>query len=150
MHRQAIRTATVLATPLPQYKDGRGKGKDEFAVVGDGGRSEVIQRGNGRIEVTPSVPTITHLGKDDIVHKSLDDFERSRLAIQNASIMASFGKQSNQLQMFDYYLGRELHGISNKIEKGIEKGFKKAKIYNNVNMPKIDIGHLHYKNSGLT
>ena len=146
----AIRIATVMATPLPQYKDGRGKGKDEFAVVGDGGRSEVIQRGNGKIEVTPSVPTITHLGKDDIVHKSLDDFERSRLAIQNASIMASFGKQSNQLQMFDYYLGRELHGISNKIEKGIEKGFKKAKIYNNVNMPKIDIGHLHYKNSGLT
>jgi hypothetical protein len=146
----AIRTATVLGTPLPQYKDGRGKGKDEFAVVGDGGRSEVIQRGNGRIEVTPSTPTITHLGKDDIVHKSLDDFERSRLAIQNASIMASFGSQSRQLQMFDYYLGRELHGISNKIEKGIEKGFKKAKIYNNVKMPNIDIGHIHYKNSGLT
>lgn len=146
----AVQTGIIMATPLPQYKDGRGKGKDEFAVVGDGGRNEVIQRGNGRIEVTPSVPTITHLGKDDIVHKSLDDFERSRLAIQNASIMASFGKQSNQLQMFDYYLGRELHGISNKIEKGIEKGFKKAKIYNNVNMPKIDIGHLHYKNSGLT
>jgi len=146
----AVQVATVMATPLPQYKDGRGKGKDEFAVVGDGGRSEVIQRGNGRIEVTPSVPTITHLGKDDIVHKSLDDFERSRLAIQNASIMASFGSQSRQLQMFDYYLGRELHGISNKIEKGIERGFKKAKIYNNVRVPKIDIGHLHYKNSGLT
>jgi hypothetical protein len=146
----AVQTGIIMATPLPQYKDGRGKGKDEFAVVGDGGRSEVIQRGNGRIEVTPSVPTITHLGKDDIVHKSLDDFERSRLAIQNASIMASFGSQSRQLQMFDYYLGRELHGISNKIEKGIEKGFKKAKIYNNVKMPNIDIGHIHYKNSGLT
>ena len=146
----AIRTATVLATPLPQYKDGRGKGKDEFAIVGDGGRSEVIERKGGKLEVTPSVPTITHLGKDDIVHKSLDDFERSRLAIQNASIMASFGSQSRQLQMFDYYLGRELHGISNKIEKGIEKGFKKAKIYNNVRVPKIDIGHIYYKNSGLT
>ena len=146
----AIRTATVLATPLPQYKDGRGKGKDEFAIVGDGGRSEVIERKGGKLEVTPSVPTITHLGKDDIVHKSLDDFERSRLAIQNASIMSSFGSQSRQLQMFDYYLGRELHGISNKIEKGIEKGFKKAKIYNNVKMPNIDIGHIHYKNSGLT
>ena len=30
----AVQTATVLATPLPQYKDGRGKGKDEFAIVG--------------------------------------------------------------------------------------------------------------------
>ena len=146
----AIRTATVLATPLPQYKDGRGKGKDEFAIVGDGGRSEVIERKGGKLEVTPSVPTITHLGKDDIVHKSLDDFERSRLAIQNASIMASFGSQSRQLEMFDYYLGKELRGISSKIEKGIERGFKKAKVQNFIKIPPVDVGHLHYKNRGLT
>ena len=146
----AVQIATVLATPLPQYKDGRGKGKDEFAIVGDGGRSEVIERKGGKIEVTPSVPTITHLGKDDIVHKSLDDFERSRLAIQNASIMASFGSQSRQLEMFDYYLGKELRGISGKIEKGIEKGFKKAKVQNFIKIPPIDIGHQYYKNKGLT
>ena len=146
----AVRTATVLATPLPQYKDGRGKGKDEFAIVGDGGRSEVIERGSGKLEVTPNVPTITHLGKDDIVHKSLEDFERSKLAIQNASIMASFGSQSRQLEMFDYYLGKELRGISSKIEKGIEKGFKKAKIQNYIKIPPIDIGHIDYKNRGLT
>ena len=146
----AAQTAIVLATPLPQYKDGRGKGKDEFAIVGDGGRSEVIERKGGKIEVTPSVPTITHLGKDDIVHKSLDDFERSRLAIQNASIMASFGSQSRQLEMFDYYLGKELRGISGKIEKGIEKGFKKAKVQNFIKIPPIDIGHQYYKNKGLT
>lgn len=146
----AIRTATVLATPLPQYKDGRGKGKDEFAIVGDGGRSEVIERKGGKLEVTPSVPTITHLGKDDIVHKSLDDFERSRLAIQNASIMASFGSQSRQLEMFDYYLGKELRGISSKIEKGIERGFKKAKVQNFIKIPPADFSHIHYKNRGLT
>jgi hypothetical protein len=146
----AIRTATVLATPLPQYKDGRGKGKDEFAIVGDGGRSEVIERKGGKLEVTPSVATITHLGKDDIVHKSVEDFERSRLAIQNASIMASFGSQSRQLEMFDYYLGKELRGISSKIEKGIERGFKKAKVQNFIKIPPVDVGHLHYKNRGLT
>ena len=146
----AIQIATVMATPLPQYKDGRGKGKDEFAIVGDGGRSEVIERGSGKLEVTPNVPTITHLGKDDIVHKSLEDFERSKLAIQNASIMASFGSQSRQLEMFDYYLGKELRGISSKIEKGIEKGFKKAKIQNYIKIPPIDIGHYDYKKRGLT
>jgi hypothetical protein len=145
----AVRVATVMATPLPQYKDGRGKGKDEYAIVGDGGRSEVIERGNGKFEITPNTPTLTHLNKDDIVHKSLDDFNKSRVSIQNASIMASFGNQHRQLQMFDYYLSRELNGMSSKIEKGIEKGFKKAKINNYVNMPKIDIGHLHYKNKGF-
>jgi hypothetical protein len=145
----AVRIATVMATPLPQYKDGRGKGKDEYAIVGDGGRSEVIERGNGKFEITPNTPTLTHLNKDDIVHKSLEDFKNSKIAIQNASIMASFGNQNRQLQMFDYYLSRELSGISNKIEKGIENGFKKAKINNYVNMPKIDIGHLQYKNKGF-
>lgn len=146
----AAQTAIVLATPLPQYKDGRGKGRDEMAIVGDGGRSEIIERGSGKLEVTPNTPTITHLGKDDIVHKSVEDFERSRLAIQNASIMASFGSQSRQLEMFDYYLGKELRGISGKIEKGIEKGFKKAKVQNFIKIPPIDIGHQYYKNKGLT
>lgn len=141
--------ASVLATPLPQYKDGRGKGKDEYAVVGDGGVREVIQRGNGRIEITPNVPTVTHLGKDDEVHKSLEDFQKSRLSIQNASIMASFASHNRKLEMFDYYLGKELRGISSTIEKGIEKGFSKAKINNHFKLPDMDIGHLQYKTKGL-
>jgi len=40
---------------------------------------------------------------------------------------------------FDYYLGKELNGISGKIEKGIEKGFKRAKIVNS-NVNNIDLG----------
>lgn len=144
----AIRTATVLATPLPQYKDGRGIGKNEFAVVGDGGVSEVIERENGKIEITPNKPTITHLKSKDIVHKSLEDFNKSKLDLENASIMASFANKSNQLKAFDYYLGKELNGLPNKIEKSIEKGFKKVR--NNINVTnKIDLDHLNYKNRGF-
>jgi len=145
----AIRTATVLATPLPQYEKGTEFHKGGKALVGEK-RTEVVENPDGSIFLTPNKPTIMDLKMGAKVYPSVDEFKEKKLAIQNASIMASFGSQSRQLQMFDYYLGRELHGISNKIEKGIEKGFKKAKIYNNVRVPKIDIGHIHYKNSGLT
>jgi len=58
--------AKVLATPLPQYAKGRGKGKDEFAIVGEAGR-EAILRGDGRLEITPNAPTKTFLKADDMV-----------------------------------------------------------------------------------
>jgi hypothetical protein len=136
----AIQAATVLAVPLPQYKDGRGVGKDEFAIVGDGGVSEVIERGNGKIEMTPNKSTLTYLGAKDKVHSSLEDFQKSKLSLENASIMASFANQKMQLEMFDYYLGRELKGLPDRIEKSIEKGFRKSKnnvvVNNNINLPK--------------
>lgn len=144
-----VRIATVLATPLPQYKGGRGFGKEEDAIVDDGGRPEVIQREDGRIEIGTNKPRIVHLKPKDIVHKSLEDFNNSKFALENAAIMASFVKQSEQLQMFDNYLGRELNGLPDRIEKGIERGFKKVKINNNINTPSYDYQHHIYSNSGF-
>jgi hypothetical protein len=57
-----------------------------------------------------------------VIHSSLDEFNKNKLNLESASIMASFVNQSNQLKAFDYYLGKELNGLSNKIEKGIERG----------------------------
>lgn len=146
----AAQTAVVLATPLPQYKDGRKGGKAETAIVGDGGVSEIIENPHtGKIRITPAQPTVTQLAKDEIVHKSVDDFINSKPELIKASIMASFTNQSNQLKAFDYYLGRELNGLSSKIEKGIEKGFKKSKINVYNDMPKIDLEHWNYKNRGF-
>jgi hypothetical protein len=62
----AAELARVIATPLPQYAKGRGKGKDEFAIVGEAGR-EAILRGDGRLEITPNAPTKTFLKADDMV-----------------------------------------------------------------------------------
>jgi hypothetical protein len=63
--------------------------------------------------------------------------------------MASFASQANQAKAFDYYMLQELKGLSGKIEKGIEKGFKKSSVKVYANMPKIDIEHLMYKNKGF-
>lgn len=144
----AVQTATVLAAPLPQYKDGTDYHPGGNAVLGDGGVNEVVQNPDGSIFVTPKVPTIMPLQKGAKVFSSFDDFNKSKLDLENASIMASFANQRTQLQAFDMYVS-EFKGISTKIEKGIEKGFKKAKIINNNNMPKFDISHLNYKSKGF-
>jgi len=73
----ALQLATAIATPIPKYKDGRKGGPAEWAVTGDGGRSEVITSGDGSNPIlTPNKPTLTYLGKDDIVHKSYDDYKK--------------------------------------------------------------------------
>jgi len=142
-------TAVVLATPLPQYKDGRKGGPAEKAVVGDGYVNEFIEKPDGRIYITPNKPTLVDLGAGDIVHKDTNELMQSKPAIMRASIMASLTNQSNQLKAFDYYLGKELKGLPDKVEKSIEKGFKKAKNQIYVKMPDIDIEHFNYRNRGF-
>lgn len=146
----AVRITTVLATPLPQYAKGRKGGKEEMAVVHG---QEILEKTDGTIRVAPGkkgTPSITKLDQGENVHKSLEDFTKSKEAIHRAAIMASLGRSNDQLQIFEYQLSREVGRMSDVMEKSIEKGFKKAKINVQNNMPPIDIGHHFYKNKGLT
>lgn len=70
----AAQMATILAQPIPKYKRGRGKGKNEIAEVGDGFVHEVIEKKDGRAYLTPNIPTLTYLEADDVVHKDVDTY----------------------------------------------------------------------------
>jgi hypothetical protein len=73
----AAQSAAVLLSPLPKYKTGRKSGPEELAITGDGGVNEVITDKYGLNPIlTPKVPTITHLGKDDIVWKNFDEYKK--------------------------------------------------------------------------
>lgn len=63
----AAQLARAIATPIPQYKHGRGFGKEEIAITGDGGVSEYIVHKDGSINKTPAVATLTHLMPTDRV-----------------------------------------------------------------------------------
>lgn len=73
----AIQLGAVLATPIPQYKDGKSKSNkySGSAIVGDGGMSELIIEPDGRMYVTPNTPTLTNVGRDTQV-VSGPDFKR--------------------------------------------------------------------------
>lgn len=70
----AVQIATVLAQPIPKFKEGKGQ-YDKYegsAWVGDGGKSEMIFRESGEVEKTPSTPVLTWVGKNDIIHPDAD------------------------------------------------------------------------------
>ena len=81
----AVQIAAILAAPLPQYKEGREGGKGEWAIVGDGGRREVVEGLQGTY-LTPAKPTLTYLQPGDSVYKSEADYARRR---QGAAFDAS-------------------------------------------------------------
>lgn len=53
--------ATVLATPIPKYKDGVKSAPGGLAWVGDGFENELRIEPNGSVSMTPDVPTLTSL-----------------------------------------------------------------------------------------
>jgi hypothetical protein len=123
----AIQAATVLAQPIPQYKDGTNYHKGGDAIVGDGGKHEVMITPDGKQMITPNVSTlIKNMPKGTKVMPDASAFYQS--------FLLNF-KQKND--------------DTNNIEKAIERGFKKAKINNYMKMPKINISHEIYKTKGL-
>ena len=110
----ALQLARVIAQPLPQYKTGRGKGKKELAITGDGGVPEYILRGDtGAIEQTPAKPTLTQLMADDIVFKDkaamLQYF--ARLNNQTAKHINGSGSHND---IYGQLMLHELKGLNRK------------------------------------
>lgn len=69
----AAKLAAVIATPVAKYAKGTNdSGAAGFAVVGDGGRPEVIQTPDGKLSVTPSRDTLVHLPAHSRVFPSLE------------------------------------------------------------------------------
>lgn len=77
----AAQLAVAIAQPIPKFRTGKDKNNNYEgpAIVGDGGKQELIYRKDGSIEVTPNVSTLTHVNKDDII---LPD---AMAVLQNAS-----------------------------------------------------------------
>lgn len=83
----AVQAATVLAQPLPAYKDGTKDHKGGWALTGDGYRHEMVVTPDGGVFKTPNTPTLMDLPKHSMV---FPDFEK---AILSASlIMPASGK----------------------------------------------------------
>ena len=56
----ALQVATIMATPLPKYAKGTSHHKGGLAIVGDGGKQEVVMTNDGAY-LTPDTPTLINL-----------------------------------------------------------------------------------------
>lgn len=76
----AIQAATIIATPIPKYARGTGEEghKGGLAIVGDGGKQEVVVFG-GMAWITPDTDTIVDLPKGAMVYPDAKEFDFSSL-----------------------------------------------------------------------
>lgn len=74
----AIQIATVLATPIPEYAKGTDDHKGGLAVVGDGGRSELVITPDNKMYKTPSRSTLVDLPAGSQV---MPDFNKAIMAM---------------------------------------------------------------------
>ena len=135
----ALEAGAVVATPIPQYKHGRKGGPEEIAKVGDGGRSEIITHDDGSNPiVTPNTPTLVKLLEGDIVHRSIDDYQR----YLRASLLANIGIENDKMSAYQSSIIFDIHNDKLIDEmREVKKVIKNQKQNIIINTPKIDINH---------
>lgn len=117
----AIQMATVLATPIPQYKDGIENVKNAHtAMINDGRDQEYIGRG-GNVLTTKTKNAIVNLQPGDTVYKNFDD-----LASKSKLMSLAYNGSSINKSEFDMLFD----GITSSISEGLSK----ARINNNVKL----------------
>lgn len=70
----AVQIATILATPIPKYAKGTDYHKGGPAIVGDGGRPEVVLY-NGGVWLTPDKPTLVDMPRGAVVVPDINDLD---------------------------------------------------------------------------
>lgn len=114
----ALQAAAVAAVPIPQYKDGGNITKDEIAMINDGNAQEYVKRGD-KILTTETKDAIVQLQRGDIVYKNYDEMVKNNNNIPNMYSSKAINEN-------------EFNRLLTTVSSGIEKGFKKANINNNI------------------
>jgi len=149
----ALQTAAVLAQPLPKFAQGGIMGHDGLAVVGDGGKQEVIRTPDGKLSLTPNTDTVVNLKKGTEIFSSVDKFNQQNpnemsSMLHSASLLASIslnqkninGMMSGKQQLDERLLDAMLLNT---------KAVKKSQSNTYVKTQNIDIAHELWKSNLL-
>lgn len=110
----AVQVATIAATPIPAYKEGTKNGGHigGLAIVGDGGKQEVVVYG-GKGWVTPDTPTIVDLPKGAEVYPDIDTFDDVNLSLNPIN-----DDKGGPVIVNDYSeLSREMKAVRSELKK---------------------------------
>lgn len=110
----AVQVATIAATPIPAYKEGTKNGGHigGLAIVGDGGKQEVVVYG-GKSWVTPDVPTLVDLPRGAEVFPDINEF------VGNVRMNPIYDSGTSSPVIVNDYseLSREMKGIRGELRK---------------------------------
>ncbi|WP_109437817.1 phage tail tape measure protein [Aquimarina sp. AU119] len=140
----AAAAASIAAQTIPAFKHGKPEGDNYFgdAWVGDGGKREVIYNPKtGSFGITPDTPTLTTVGKDDIIYSSIPAFNKelnSDQVMQAAFMTSLYSQKLNTIESNEMF-GAMLSKFQGQIKSEIKSGLKSARfnIYNDA--PKVDV-----------
>lgn len=76
----AVQLATIIATPLPKYAKGTDYHRGGSAIVGDGGRQEVVLY-KGGAWLTPDTPTLVDMPAGAMVIPSVNEYDASQTTL---------------------------------------------------------------------
>lgn len=88
----AAQIAIIAAQPIPKYAKGTDNHPGGLAIVGDGGKQEVIATDEGAY-ITPSVPTLVDIPKRAKVIPNLIDYRK--MALHSDALMLDRQRKSN-------------------------------------------------------
>lgn len=88
----AAQVAIIAAQPVPKYAKGTKDHPGGLAIVGDGGRQEVIETDSGAY-ITPSVPTLVDIPKRAKVIPNLVDYRK--MSLHSDALMLDRQRRSN-------------------------------------------------------
>ena len=110
----AVQVATIAATPIPAYKEGTKNGGHigGLAIVGDGGKQEVIVYG-GKGWITPDTPTVVDLPKGAEVYPDINSFDNINLSLNPIN-----DDKGGPVIVNDYSeLSREMKAVRSELKK---------------------------------
>lgn len=84
----AIQLATAIAQPIKAYKAGTDYHPGGLAIVGDGGKREVVETG-GKYWLTPKVPTLVEMPQGSKVFPDYLDFIANEAPVNYGNLIAA-------------------------------------------------------------
>lgn len=104
----AAQIAMIASQEIPAYKDGVRGAKGGLALVGDGGRHEIIETPSGNLFRTPATDTLVNLPAGSNVYKSDADFLRNSGVLFNSPKVDWNGGRMPSAKEIGEYVGREI------------------------------------------
>lgn len=101
----AAQIAAIHAAPYPEYAEGTDFHKGGLAIVGDAGKSELIETKSGRLYKTPDVPTLMDIERGAKVHPDFSVAMRDLNDDRRIVVLSENKKQLTLLRQTNRSLG---------------------------------------------
>ena len=101
----AMQIAAIHSAPYPEYAEGTDFHKGGLAIVGDAGKSELIETKSGRLYKTPDVPTLMDIERGAKVHPDFSVAMRNLNDDRQIVVLSENKKQLTLLRQTNKSLG---------------------------------------------